>query len=537
MPVKLITKENAASHPRSEMTPAPESTATLLALRGIRKRFGGVVALDGVDFDLRAGEIHALLGENGAGKSTLINILGGIHRPDEGEIRVDGEAVQIGSVTDADRLGIRLIHQELALAPNLSIADNLFLGREPTRFGLLDRRRLVADAERLRDELGLPELGDVRVRVGELNVARRQLVEIARALAVRVRILVLDEPTASLSESETEALFGKLRRLRGQGVGIIYISHRLEEISRLADRITVLRDGRSIGTQRAADLDMRQLITWMVGRELKEHYPRPPHTPGEVALSVRGLRAPGVNDVSFELRCGEVLGLAGLVGAGRTELARVLGGLVPATGGEIAIGGRPVRLAQPCGRAGRGNRPGAGGSQTRRPGDDADGRLQPRAAVDAPVGARLHARPPAARRHRRAGGEGFRHQGQQRRRGDRHALGRQPAEGRRRQMDGAAAEDPDPRRTDARRGRGGAGGDIRAHRPARRPAHGRAADLVRPAGSHEPFASPRPLSRRPHRAPGAGGRLHTRAGDGRTHPRGSRTVRPAKRVLKGTRTS
>lgn len=330
------------------MTPAPESTAALLSLRGIRKRFGGVVALEGVDFDLRSGEIHALLGENGAGKSTLINILGGIHRPDEGKIRVEGEAVQIGSVTDADRLGIRLIHQELALAPNLSIADNLFLGREPVRFGLLDRRRLVTDAERLRDELGLPELGDVSACVGELNVARRQLVEIARALAVRVRILVLDEPTASLSESETEALFGKLRRLRGQGVGIIYISHRLEEISRLADRITVLRDGRSIGTQRAADLNLQQLITWMVGRELREHYPRLPHTPGEVALSVRRLRAPGVNEVSFDLRGGEVLGLAGLVGAGRTELARVLGGLVPATGGEIAIGGHPVRLHSPA---------------------------------------------------------------------------------------------------------------------------------------------------------------------------------------------
>jgi len=336
------------------MTSGPEPAAGLLELRGIRKRFGGVIALDGVDFELRTGEIHALLGENGAGKSTLINILGGIHHPDEGEIRVAGEPVRIASVTAADRFGIRLIHQELALAPNLSIAENLFLGREPTRFGLLDRHRLVADAERLRDELGLSELGDVRVGVGELNVARRQLVEIARALAGHVRILILDEPTASLSESESEALFAKLRRLRGQGVGIIYISHRLEEISRLADRITVLRDGRSIGTQRAADLDLRQLITWMVGRELKEHYPRPPHIPGEVALSVRGLRAPGVNDVSFELRCGEVLGLAGLVGAGRTELARVLGGLVPATGGEIAIGGKPVCLRCPADARGAG---------------------------------------------------------------------------------------------------------------------------------------------------------------------------------------
>jgi ABC-type sugar transport system ATPase subunit len=330
------------------MTAVRESAAELLVLRGIRKRFGGVTALDGVDLQLRAGEIHALLGANGAGKSTLINILGGIHQPDEGEIRLLGEPVRIASVTTADRFGIRLIHQELALAPNLSIAENLFLGREPTRFGLLDRRRLVAEADRLRDELGLPELGDVRTAVGDLNVARRQLVEIARALAGHVRILILDEPTASLSESESEALFAKLRRLRGQGVGIIYISHRLEEISRLADRITVLRDGRSIGTQHATDLDLRQLITWMVGRELKEHYPRPPHTPGEVVLSVRGLRAPGVNDVSFDLRCGEVLGLAGLVGAGRTELTRVLAGLVPATGGTIAIGGNPVRLRGPA---------------------------------------------------------------------------------------------------------------------------------------------------------------------------------------------
>jgi ABC-type sugar transport system ATPase subunit len=330
------------------MTSPVESTTPLLSLRGISKRFGGVVALDSVDFSLRAGEIHALLGENGAGKSTLINILGGIHQPDHGEISVSGTRVKVGNVSDADRLGIRLIHQELALAPNLSIAENLFLGREPTRFGLLDRGRLVRDAENLRDELGLPELGDVRVRVGALNVARRQLVEIARALAVRVSILVLDEPTASLSESETEVLFAKLRRLRSQGVGIIYISHRLEEISRLADRITVLRDGRSIGTQNAADIDMRQLITWMVGRELNEHYPRPQHLPGEVALRVRGLRAPGVNDVSFDLCCGEVLGLAGLVGAGRTELARVLGGLVPATAGEIAVDGIRVKLRCPA---------------------------------------------------------------------------------------------------------------------------------------------------------------------------------------------
>ena len=330
------------------MTSTVESSAPLLTLHDIRKRFGGVIALDGVDFELRAGEIHALIGENGAGKSTLIKILGGIHRPDEGTVRINGRDVRIGNVNEADRLGIRLIHQELALAPNLSVAENLFLGREPVRYGLLDRHRLVAEAERLRDELGFPELGDVRAVVGMLSVARRQLVEIVRALAVHVRILVLDEPTASLSESETEALFRKLRWLRDQGVGIIYISHRLEEIARLADRITVIRDGRTIGMQRTSDLNMQQVITWMVGRELKKHYPRPPHGEGDVALSVRDLRAPGVNNVSFDLRQGEVLGLAGLVGAGRTELARVLGGLVPMTGGTVTIGGRPVRLRNPA---------------------------------------------------------------------------------------------------------------------------------------------------------------------------------------------
>ena len=321
--------------------------APLLELRGIRKHFGGIAALAGVDFDLRAGEIHALLGENGAGKSTLIKILGGIHAPDHGEIRVRGERVTIGDVADADRLGIRLIHQELSLAPNLSVAENIFLGREPTRYGLLDRRRMFVDAEALRDELGLAEIGNVRAKVGSLSVAQQQLVEIARALSVQARVLILDEPTASLSAGETVALFSKLRALREAGVGIIYISHRLEELARLADRITVLRDGRSVGCQDAAQLELRELIRWMVGRELKDHYQRPPHRPGEVALAVRDLRGPGVHGVSFELRLGEILGLAGLVGAGRTELARVLFGIERMTGGEVLVEGRPFHPHSP----------------------------------------------------------------------------------------------------------------------------------------------------------------------------------------------
>lgn len=323
------------------------SAAALLTLCGIVKRFGGVTALAGVDFELRTGEIHALLGENGAGKSTLIKILGGIHRPDAGEILIAGRAVEIREVHEADKLGIRLIHQELSLAPNLSVAENIFLGREPARWGLVNRRRMFADAQALIAELGLPEIGPVEVRVADLSVAQQQMVEIARALSTRARILILDEPTASLSEAETEALFAKLRGLAKQGVGIIYISHRLEEIQRLAQRITVLRDGRSVSTQAAVELNQGELIRLMVGRDLKAHYPRPPWKPGSTALTVRNLRNARVHGVSFELRYGEILGFAGLVGAGRTELARALFGIDPLHGGEIWVDGKPAHLHSP----------------------------------------------------------------------------------------------------------------------------------------------------------------------------------------------
>ena len=323
------------------------SGPSLLSLNGVTKRFGGVTALDHVDFDLRAGEIHALLGENGAGKSTLIKIIGGIHRPDEGTIHIDGRLLRIHGVTDADRLGIRVIHQELSLAPNLSVAENIYMGREPTRLGLISRRTMVRDAEALVASLGLEEIRDVRAGIAGLSVAQQQLVEIARALSCRGRILVLDEPTSSLSVAETDALFVTLKRLRGQGMGIIYISHRLEEIVRLADRVTVLRDGRSVGTQEMSQTATRDLVKLMVGREVKDHYRQLPHRPGNIALSVHDLRNRRIHGVSFDLRYGEALGVAGLVGSGRSELARAIFGIDPLDSGEIRVDGRPVSIRNP----------------------------------------------------------------------------------------------------------------------------------------------------------------------------------------------
>ncbi len=339
-----------ASRPGSpsgkQMVQTAEQTE-LLTVTGVTKRFGGVTALDNVDFHLKYGEIHALLGENGAGKSTLIKILGGIHLPDSGTIRIEGTPVQIRTVADANRQGIRIIHQELSLVPNLSIAENIYLAREPVGPVGLRRRKMHADADVLVAKLGLRELHPVDTTVSKLSVARQQLVEIARALSCRARILVLDEPTSALSEAETEALFVTLRRLRAQGVGIIYISHRLEEVMRLADRITVLRDGRRVGTQPVRQINHRQLVRWMVGRDIREHFHRPACAAGEVALAVRNLTNEAVRGVSFELRYGEVLGLAGLVGSGRTELARALFGIDHIHTGSIEIDGRAVSITSP----------------------------------------------------------------------------------------------------------------------------------------------------------------------------------------------
>src|SRR5438445_317402 len=295
----------------------------LLEIRGMAKAFPGVQALLDIDLDLRAGEVHALVGENGAGKSTLMKIVAGVYRPDGGSVQLAGQPVLNESPRQALERGISMIHQELNLAPNLSVAENVFLGRAPTRGGLIDWQRLYADAEALAARLGI-EL-DVRAHVEELSVAGQQMVETAKALSLDARVIIMDEPTSALTERETEALFDIIDRLRRQGVAVVYISHRLDEIFRVADRVTVLRDGRLVGTLPVAQSTQQQLIGMMVGRELTTLFPKEPLEIGEPVLEVRRLRRDGVlDDISFVLRRREILGLAGLVGAGRTELARVL---------------------------------------------------------------------------------------------------------------------------------------------------------------------------------------------------------------------
>jgi rhamnose transport system ATP-binding protein len=322
--------------------------APLLELCRLTKSFGGARALRGVDFDLRAGEVHALLGENGAGKSTLIRIITGAHRPDSGTVAVDGHPAGPLDPRAAHRLGIACIYQQPALFPDLSIAENLALRLETG--GAL--RRVDWPARHERATALLERVGarlDPRREVRDLSMPEQQLVEIACALGAGARIVIMDEPTAALTQADQTRLHGVVRELRAQGTGVIYITHRLEEIFALADRVTVLRDGESVGTRPAAGLTESELIRLMVGREVAQPYPPAERPPGDAVLRVRGLgrHDTGVRDVSFDLHAGEILGLAGLVGAGRTELARILFGLTPADTGTIELAGRPVRPRSP----------------------------------------------------------------------------------------------------------------------------------------------------------------------------------------------
>ena len=307
----------------------------LLEMRAITKRFPGVLALDRVSFDLHGGEVHALVGENGAGKSTLINIVAGVHADYDGEIAIDGERRRFAGVRDAERAGIAVVHQELSLVPEFSIAENVFLGREPRRLGVIRAEEMHSRAQQLLDELRLGL--DAHTPAGALGIGQQYLVEIAKALAREPRILVLDEPTAALTGSEADVLFAIVERLRRGGAGIVYISHKLDEVFRIADRITVLRDGCTVGTH--TTITKPQLIALMVGRDVSDIFPEPQRTPGDVVFEVRG-------DVSFQVRRGEVLGIAGLVGAGRSELLMAIFGALPRRG-EIFVDGKRVDIDSP----------------------------------------------------------------------------------------------------------------------------------------------------------------------------------------------
>jgi ribose transport system ATP-binding protein len=321
----------------------------LLQMRGISKRYPGVVALDDVGFELRSGEVHVLLGENGAGKSTLMKILSGAASRDAGDILLNGTPVALASPREAQVAGISTIYQEFTLVPHLSAAENIYLGREPVRAaGVIDRRRLVGDAARLLEALGVAI--DPGAPVRSLGVAEQQMVEVAKALSIDARILVMDEPTSALTESEIEQLFATIRRLTAKGVAVIYISHRMEELSRISDRVTVLRDGRYIATLDTDATDQREVISLMVGRELHgEERPAPARADAEPMLSVRGLSTKRLlRDVSFEVHAGEILGFAGLMGAGRTEVARAVVGADRRESGVITVRGREVQIQSPA---------------------------------------------------------------------------------------------------------------------------------------------------------------------------------------------
>jgi ABC-type sugar transport system ATPase subunit len=323
-----------------------EAAQALLEMKGIGKSFPGVKALEGVNLTIRQGQVHALLGENGAGKSTLIKILSGAYSRDEGEIFLNGEQVDIRNPGDAERLGISTIYQEFNLASHMTVAENIFLGHLPTKAGRVDWTRVRSRSRELLDSLEV-NLG-VDTLTGSLSVAQQQMVEIAKALNRNTRLLVMDEPSAVLGEKDIDNLFAVVRRLQAAGIGIIYISHRLKEIFEIADEVSVLKDGRYVGTRRVSEVNMDDLVKLMIGRDLEDVYPKRNSAPGEVVLEVSHLaQAHLVKDVSFSLRAGEIVGFAGITGSGRTEVARVLFGADKPTAGEMKLLGKPYRPKSP----------------------------------------------------------------------------------------------------------------------------------------------------------------------------------------------
>ncbi len=318
----------------------------ILELQGISKRFPGVQALDKVDFNVRSGEVHALVGENGAGKSTLIKTVAGVYQPDEGQIIYQDQPVRVENTGHAWELGIATIYQEASLYPDLSVLENMYMGRQPTRGFFIDWKKMQATAEEIFHSMEIEM--DMQARVGDLSAAEHQMVEIAKALSQDAHVLIMDEPTSSLARKDIRALFQIVDRLRQRGVAVIYISHRLEEVFELADRVTVLRDGKYIGTEAVSEVTNQQLINMMVGRTLDTLFPKTEMEIGQPVMQVEGLsRRGGFQDVNLEVHRGEIVGLAGLVGSGRTELARSIFGIDPADEGQIKLGGQTVVVKNP----------------------------------------------------------------------------------------------------------------------------------------------------------------------------------------------
>lgn len=343
-----VREELPASSLEAPSVRAEPAGAVLCELRGVGKQFGGIWACRDVDLTIRAGEVHAVLGENGAGKSTLMKILHGVYSPEEGSILRGGRPVAFASPRQAEASGIAMIAQELDLFPDLSVCENLFVGRDRprTRLGTFDWPAMRRAARAAFDRLGIAI--DVRAPVRSLSSASAQMVEIARALLRNAEVVLMDEPTAALSSKEADRLFAIIRDLCRGGVGVVYITHRLEEVFENADRLTVMRDGVGVHTGPSRELDKHRLVELMVGRPLQKFFHRTPRSPGEVVLKVEGLTRRGVfEDVSLTLRKGEIVGLAGLIGAGRSELAWTIFGITPADAGRMAVRGRTVRIASP----------------------------------------------------------------------------------------------------------------------------------------------------------------------------------------------
>ncbi|MBY3219858.1 sugar ABC transporter ATP-binding protein [Rhizobium laguerreae] len=319
----------------------------LLSAEGVRKEFPGVVALDDVQFRLKRASVHALMGENGAGKSTLMKILAGIYTPDKGDIRLKGIEIRLKSPLDALENGIAMIHQELNLMPFMTVAENIWIRREPkNRLGFIDHGVMHRMTEDLFTRLNIAIDPDIEVR--HLSVANRQMVEIAKAVSYNSDVLIMDEPTSALTEREVEHLFRIIRDLRAQGIGIVYITHKMNELFEIADEFSVFRDGRYIGTHASTDVTRDDIIRMMVGREITQMFPKEEVPIGEVVLSVKELCLKGVfNNVSFEVRAGEILGVAGLVGSGRSNVAETLFGVTPASSGSIELYGKPVTISSP----------------------------------------------------------------------------------------------------------------------------------------------------------------------------------------------